>query len=292
MFGLGNRALTILRRIAAVGLGLAASESDVFSMKVHPSQRGFTLIELLVVISIIALLVAMLMPALGQARNAARTVNCASNLHNWGIALNTYAHDHFGWFPPMHKAGGVATPDQQTVAMGTLLAEGYGLADGIQRCPTQTARQSDGSSLWGDQGSHYQFGYAMLTGYDLEEPGGHVPATPGVEAGKFGDVAANLDSPTNSILAVDILFKRNQDWLDTTNEQHYLITAHRNTSLRPDGGHTLFMDGSVTWFDAGSVGATGQGVDTMGYGSDYNYDLAGSGSGAIRSYYWGRAAYR
>ncbi|NBC11003.1 MAG: prepilin-type N-terminal cleavage/methylation domain-containing protein [Planctomycetes bacterium] len=55
---------------------------------------GFTLIELLVVISIIALLIAILLPALGAARNAARAINCLSNVRQMGIAAFTSAADY------------------------------------------------------------------------------------------------------------------------------------------------------------------------------------------------------
>ena len=54
------------------------------------SRAAFTLIELLVVIGIIALLAAILMPALGRAREVAKSVACMSNLHNIGLALHTY----------------------------------------------------------------------------------------------------------------------------------------------------------------------------------------------------------
>ncbi len=60
------------------------------------SRRGFTLIELLVVISIIALLIALLLPALGRARRAGETAACLSNERQMNLALFTYAADHGG----------------------------------------------------------------------------------------------------------------------------------------------------------------------------------------------------
>lgn len=63
-------------------------------------QNGFTLIELLVVISIIAVLVALLLPALHHAREAARHVICLSNQKHLAVATFAYMEDHEGYVPP------------------------------------------------------------------------------------------------------------------------------------------------------------------------------------------------
>ena len=62
--------------------------------------HGFTLIELLVVVSIIALLVSVLVPALSNARKAAQAVVCSSNLRNLGLGFNLYAEDYNNYLPP------------------------------------------------------------------------------------------------------------------------------------------------------------------------------------------------
>lgn len=62
-------------------------------------KRGFTLIELLVVVAIIALLISILMPALGQARNQAKTAVCASRLYQVGVAIYCYSAEWNGRIP-------------------------------------------------------------------------------------------------------------------------------------------------------------------------------------------------
>ena len=66
---------------------------------------AFTLIELLVVIAIIALLMSILMPALGKARKQARTTVCGANLHARGSELHVYFNDNNDWIPGVNTTG-------------------------------------------------------------------------------------------------------------------------------------------------------------------------------------------
>ena len=74
-------------------------------MRMNARRLGFTLIELLVVISIIALLVGILLPALGAARRTAQGIKCVSNLRQVVLAMFTWQNDHDESYPSYYYNG-------------------------------------------------------------------------------------------------------------------------------------------------------------------------------------------
>ena len=118
----------------------------------RPSPPAFTLIELLVVISIIALLIAILLPALGAARDAAKTIACASNTRQMMIASAAYRTDHDDHLPFQHafvdRSVGQGllnpTPAGSTTWLNSLVTGDYfGLQAGLYQCPSRDDRDTD-----------------------------------------------------------------------------------------------------------------------------------------------------
>ena len=97
-------------------------------------SKGFTLVELLVVVAIIALLVSILLPSLGKAKEQARIVVCMSNLKGLGLGVTMYATQNDDWYP----AGASAGADEYT--WDTIL-QPYYESYGLLACPSDKAER-------------------------------------------------------------------------------------------------------------------------------------------------------
>jgi len=98
-------------------------------------KKAFTLIELLVVIAVIAILAAMLMPALKRAQEQARRANCKANLHNIGLALRSFTSDYNGVYPRIVMEE--LKSNQMVIPWGRLYSLGYLNNISVFACPSQ-----------------------------------------------------------------------------------------------------------------------------------------------------------
>jgi len=214
-----------------------------FSKSIFSKPHGFTLIELLVVVAIIAILAAMLLPALSRAREQARRATCMNNLRQIGIALKMYAQDFNELFPdasghwlfPPDGLGSTWVSRSFNKLLGVNGVCGKYLKDvGIFICPSQKTDKKS-QYPWITTGRTVSYSYAYRDWYKR-------PLSDRVQ----DDTVLVTDKqihPNFSIYAPGVDGCWGNSFLGQGNELN--LGPHNNHGIA--GVNALFKNGAVLW---------------------------------------------
>ncbi|HOX59993.1 MAG TPA: prepilin-type N-terminal cleavage/methylation domain-containing protein [Candidatus Paceibacterota bacterium] len=240
---------------------ITLSAADSGRRVVHGRRpgTGFTLIELLVVIAIIAILAALLLPALAKAKDKAVKIQCTSNLKQWGVAVTMYAGDNREHFPANPTTDGASGFAWMAMALNTNFYPAYLYQN---RRGTTTVRRAKQDVIYCPTDEWHRaveseadrvnlIGYQYLPGRD-----NHPVAWPDYNSDGLGEwvYRKKLGGPYRKApVMIDKIQGTgrapNLTWFGSTGvtSTSFPFANHRNTGGISVGGNFLYEDGSVLW---------------------------------------------
>lgn len=254
-------------------------------------RRAFTLIELLVVISIIALLIAILLPALSRSKESARRIQCASNQRQVLIAASTHAADQKGMLPDLKRYdGNIMWMDEQAfehLSLGEVKSTEVGTAnDKVSErylhlyCPNMLGQWK--RVMNSADGVAVRTGYLMMFGRrdkpnTVRNESHYEPVTTTTPQGLAWRSTLNIDRAEPStilngsaangtgledegLLLTDLNLRGAgfPNFIQAPHAANGFAEAPNSTGLIPaqiggDGGNSGFLDGSVVWKPLGEA---------------------------------------